>query len=288
MSKTIKIQSTKNGFKVVKTKAIANEKYIIADETGKPLNKLKFVQKDKNLEIYTDVNGKEQQIVTLEDYYAPDMNASVVGLNETSEELAYVYNANDGWSYLELPDTSFGFATPLLVFGIAAAGGSGGNDGNGSNTSSDTTPPATPATAISNYDDNVGTITNANSTATTTDDTTPGFNVGAIPADASSIVLYVDGVEVAATYNSTTGTLTPNTPLAEGAHSITYAYEDASGNTVSIPAVQVISAFGYKSYNPLEEIAKKYCKEVYVIGGAKQAGGAIPATKEGLEVGLKL
>ena len=32
----------------------------------------------------------------------------------------------------------------------------------------------------------------------------------------------------------------------------------------------------------------KYCKEVYVIGGAKQAGGAIPATKEGLEVGLKL
>ena len=34
--------------------------------------------------------------------------------------------------------------------------------------------------------------------------------------------------------------------------------EDASGNTVSIPAVQVISAFGYKSYNPLEEIAKKY------------------------------
>ena len=42
-----------------------------------------------------------------------------------------------------------------------------------------------------------------------------------------------------------------------------------------------------KSYNPLEEIAKKYCKEVYVIGGAKQAGGAIPATKEGLEVGLK-
>ena len=37
-----------------------------------------------------------------------------------------------------------------------------------------------------------------------------------------------------------------------------------------------------------EEIAKKYCKEVYVIGGAKQAGGAIPATKEGLEVGLKL
>ena len=31
-----------------------------------------------------------------------------------------------------------------------------------------------------------------------------------------------------------------------------------------------------------------YKRQVYVIGGAKQAGGAIPATKEGLEVGLKL
>ena len=268
MSKTIKIQSTKNGFKVVKTKAIANEKYIIADETGKPLNKLKFVQKDKNLEIYTDVNGKEQQIVTLEDYYAPDMNASVVGLNETSEELAYVYNANDGWSYLELPDTSFGFATPLLGLGaagaagvgIAAAGGSGGNDGNGSNTSSDTTPPATPATAISNYDDNVGTITNANSTATTTDDTTPGFNVGAIPADANSIVLYVDGVEVAATYDALNETLTPNTPLTEGTHSITYAYKDASGNTsaqspafsltVNTAQTSILAQIGNEGDNP--------------------------------------
>ena len=40
--------------------------------------------------------------------------------------------------------------------------------------------------------------------------------------------------------------------------------EDASGNSVSIPAVQVISAFGYKSYNPLEEIAKKYTDETGV------------------------
>ena len=115
MSKIIKIQSLKNGSSVVKIKTVANEKYIIADETGKPLNKLKFVQKDKNLEVYQEVDGKEQQIVTFENYYAENMNASVVGLNETSEELAYVYNANDGWSYLELPDTSFGFATPLLV-----------------------------------------------------------------------------------------------------------------------------------------------------------------------------
>ena len=124
MSKTIKIQSTKNGFKVVKTKAIANEKYIIADETGKPLNKLKFVQKNKNLEIYAEVDGKEQQVVTLEDYYAPDMNASVVGLSETNEELAYVYNENDGWYYL-LNDTELGFVFPLVGIGAAGAAGAG-------------------------------------------------------------------------------------------------------------------------------------------------------------------
>lgn len=64
--------------------------------------------------------------------------------------------------------------------------------------------------------------------------------------------------------------------------------EDENGNEVTIPATQVVSAFGYKSYNPLEEIANANCKEVYVVGGAVQAGGAIPATKDGIEAGLKV
>ncbi len=53
-------------------------------------------------------------------------------------------------------------------------------------------------------------------------------------------------------------------------------------------ANQIISAFGYKAYNPLEETAKKLCDEVYVVDGAIQAGGAIAATKEGYEAGLKI
>lgn len=64
--------------------------------------------------------------------------------------------------------------------------------------------------------------------------------------------------------------------------------EDENGKEVTLPAKQVVSAFGYKSYNPLEEIAKAYCKEVYVIGGATQAGGAIAATKDGIEAGIKI
>lgn len=60
------------------------------------------------------------------------------------------------------------------------------------------------------------------------------------------------------------------------------------GNEISIPASQVVLAFGYKAYNPLEEIAKNNCQEVYVIGGAKVAGDAVAATKEGFEAGLKI
>ena len=37
---------------------------------------------------------------------------------------------------------------------------------------------------------------------------------------------------------------------------------------------KVLLALGYRSYNPLEEEAKKLCKEVYTLGNAKQAGDA--------------
>lgn len=50
----------------------------------------------------------------------------------------------------------------------------------------------------------------------------------------------------------------------------------------------IILAMGMKSYNPLEEIAKKYTNEVYVIGDAKNAGPANAATEAGLVVGLKI
>ncbi len=64
--------------------------------------------------------------------------------------------------------------------------------------------------------------------------------------------------------------------------------EDAEGTEVSFEASQVVSAFGYKAYNPLEEIAKANCTEVHVVGGAVKAGNAMTATKEGYEVALRL
>ena len=65
-------------------------------------------------------------------------------------------------------------------------------------------------------------------------------------------------------------------------------YTDAEGKTQKVPANTVVSAFGYKAYNPLEETAKKHCKNVTVIGGAVKAGNALTAIREGYEAALAL
>jgi hypothetical protein len=95
----------------------------------------------------------------------------------------------------------------------------------------DTTAPTTPATAPQSYLDNQGSIQNTTSTAATTDDDTPGVNIGSLPAGSTGANLYVDGVKVAATYDPATGALTPNTALATGQlYSLTYTLTDAAGN----------------------------------------------------------
>lgn len=66
------------------------------------------------------------------------------------------------------------------------------------------------------------------------------------------------------------------------------SFVNKDGQTETIPAGTVVSAFGYRSYNPLEETAKKYCDDVKVIGGAVKAGNALTAVKEGYEAALAL
>jgi hypothetical protein len=101
----------------------------------------------------------------------------------------------------------------------------------------DTTAPTTNTPLT--YADNVGTIQNANSTATRTDDPTPGINIGADLVDTPS--LYIDGILTASSYNASTGTLTPTSPLSDGSYNVAYKLTDASGNTSSIsPALNII------------------------------------------------
>lgn len=66
------------------------------------------------------------------------------------------------------------------------------------------------------------------------------------------------------------------------------SYKNADGDEIAIPASTVVSAFGYKAYNPLENVAKENCNEVYVIGSAVKAGNALTAIQDGYQAGLKL
>ena len=66
------------------------------------------------------------------------------------------------------------------------------------------------------------------------------------------------------------------------------SYTDADGNLKSVPAATVVSAFGYKAYNPLEETVRKYCDNVKVVGCAVKAGNALTAVREGYEAALAL
>ena len=68
----------------------------------------------------------------------------------------------------------------------------------------------------------------------------------------------------------------------------TVSYIAADGSCQTIPAVSVVCAFGYKAYNPLEEIANKYCDDVKVIGSAIKAGNAMTAIQEGYQAALNI
>ncbi len=65
-------------------------------------------------------------------------------------------------------------------------------------------------------------------------------------------------------------------------------YADADGTEHTLPAATVISAFGYKAYNPLEEVCRKHCDNVQVVGCAVKAGNAVVASREGYEAGLAI
>ena len=63
-------------------------------------------------------------------------------------------------------------------------------------------------------------------------------------------------------------------------------YRDAEGTEHTVPAQLVVASFGYKAYNPLEDVARAHCSDVHVVGCAVKAGNAVTATREGYEAGL--
>jgi len=82
------------------------------------------------------------------------------------------------------------------------------------------------------YVDNVG--TNTSGSAIKTDDTTPGILIGA--NITKTIKLYLNGTHVAAAYNPTIGSLTPNAELSPGVYSFAYTLTDGLGNESGLSA----------------------------------------------------
>ena len=125
------------------------------------------------------------------------------------------------------PDVEVTEGKHAFTYSLTDAAGNESFKSGALNITIDTVAPVTPLTAPANYTDNVGAIQNVSSTAATTDDNKPGIKVGANLVDVPK--LYVDGVEVTATYDAVAGTLTPVNPLTDGAHAFTYTLTDAAG-----------------------------------------------------------
>ena len=195
----------------------AGVRYELIDEnTGKAPKGLKVKRKGNTLEL--EVDG--EKVIELDDFIDSDAvldvttpNGEMISLDGNSPALAQengfdvLYGAQAehdaaelAWPVWALTALGLGGATALAV------GGGGGGDS--------TPPSAAPAAPTS--------------TAPSTNDNTPGIHIGVGLTDTPS--LYVDGVKVPATYDPVTGMLTPTTPLADGAHSITTTLTDAAGN----------------------------------------------------------
>jgi hypothetical protein len=155
----------------------------------------------------------------------------------TGDEAAYTFaDLNGNWT---IPSNSFpGLATDGFS-GTVTATDSAGNESIAVTVNAiDGTLPTTPS--LTSYLDNVGSIASSNSIAATTDDTTPGLNIGVDLSDIPK--LYIDMVLVDSIYTRNTGVLTPKDELLiDGTYSFTYTLTDSVGNeSLHSPALTII------------------------------------------------
>jgi hypothetical protein len=96
MQRKIKIDSKKyTKSKIITAKQ--NEEYLLIDEnTNKSPNKVKLIKVDNNLEVYFEGNEYYPSVI-IQDYYAENMNTSIVGINSSS-------NLNTTWENLEISE----------------------------------------------------------------------------------------------------------------------------------------------------------------------------------------
>jgi hypothetical protein len=147
----------------------------------------------------------------------------------------------------------------------------------------DNTAPAAPA-GPSAYTDDTGAVLSASSTAAITDETRPGIRVPTGLVDTPK--LYVNGVLTAATYDASTGTLTPNSGLSEGVHLFTYSLTDAAGNESARSAALSITVDTTAPAAPAAPSA--YADDVGAIQSASSSAIRSDDTRPGLRVPTNL
>jgi uncharacterized repeat protein (TIGR02059 family) len=149
---------------------------------------------------------------------------------QQNQTVSMSYTAPSGTDAIK--DLAGNKATSLTMTGInnstATNGGSGG------------TVPTTPTSAPASYVDNSGPVTSDTSTASTTDDTTPGINIPTGLTD--TVKLYNGNTYIPATYNSATGALTPDTALPDGNYDFKYTLSNQAGESGKSPAINITIA----------------------------------------------
>jgi hypothetical protein len=147
----------------------------------------------------------------------------------------------------------------------------------------DTASPVTPIKPTS-YNDNVGTIINAINTATTTDDTKPGINIG--PSITHTTNLYIDNVLTPSTYDTVTGILTPVAALSDASHVFKYSLSDAAGNESEKSPDYTITIDTAPPTTP--SIPISYKDDVGTVANTSNTAATTDDTKPGINIGLNI
>src|SRR5690606_38376522 len=138
--------------------------------------------------------------------------------------------ANGSWSFT--PSVNLSEGSHVLTVRATDVAGNTGPASPGFTINVDVTAPAAPSAFVVN--DEVGSIRGAVSAGQTTDASQPRLTGRGDPG--STIIIYDKGVEVGRVTVAANGTwsVSPDSPLTDGAHSITVREIDAAGNQSGI------------------------------------------------------
>ncbi|AKG67691.1 hypothetical protein WN53_00240 [Serratia fonticola] len=256
----------KNAGTPQKIKAIANGKFILADqETGFAPENITVKRVGKDLHVSIEGDPLDQPSVIIEDFFL--QNAELIGMAESGAYYPYISSNGDddnavaamlldgessslvlGGEALSSSESSplLGVLS-ILGLGAAALGAmasqSRSSKRSGGNNNEEPQSPGVPQPApdvttptLSQVIDNKGSLQGAIAAGSETDDNTPTF-LGGNGTPGNTIVFYDNGKKIGEVQVGQDGrwSFTPGEPLDDGSHSITMVEQNADGK-VSAPS----------------------------------------------------